>query len=668
MSRLVRRVLVAAAVLAGLFILVAAALPFLLDVNRFRPLIVARVREATGRDLNLGTISFTLLPAPGLSVAGPIKVSDAAIYPGRSALTAETLTVRLGLLGLLRGRASVTSILLRNPTLVLIRDARGRWNFDDLIERASSSTAAKPSGADGSGGSFGVVVERARVVGGRILVYDDAVLPGRRTEVVVAPVDATILGWGGSEPVDLALSAGLRKSVLKIRARLSARGERSQVSLRAKGRGLRAEDFVTLLPWLGVARPSGLRVAGSIDLDGSADVPVERPEALRFKGSLALDDLSYRDAGMALPLKDLSGVLTVDGNRAFWKDFRVSVGSSSLHGSLQVVDFMRPRIGFTLTSPRLDLNEIIATLMPATSSGGAVASRTPASASTGILDQISGSGHLEVKEVRFQTFDLSNVRASTSLAKSVFTLKDLGATFYGGTLQGSASVDVSRAEPVYAVTARLAAVDVDPLLAAYDPALKGLVRGRLAGNLDLGASGEKMEAILHTARGNGAVELIDGSVSSFSVLRQLAALLQLAGGKGIGRESTPFESLRMRLAIADGRARTDDLALHSTDLDLEGRGWVGLDATLDLDVTSRFSEESTRSMVEKNARLGGLTENGRLVVYFALKGDLASPTFRLDTRAQAQTAKERAKEKLRERVKDRLLKQFGQPQPEEENP
>jgi len=665
-SRVVRRLLVAAAVLAGLVLLAAAALPFLVDVNRYRPLIVARVQEATGRTISLGTISFTLLPTPGLRVGGPIRISDSAAYPDRTALSAESLSVRLGLLGLLRGRASVTSIALHRPTLVLIRDSRGRWNFDDLVTRASAAPAAHPEGA-GEAGAL-VVVDKARVTSGRVLVYDDAVLPGRRAEVVIAPVDATILGWGGDNPTDLDLSAGLGSSILEAKARLDARGERPHLSLQAKGHRLRAEDFVTLLPWLGVTRPSGLQVAGSIDLDGSADVPIERPEALRFKGTLALNGLSYRDAGMALPLKDLSGELSVDGDRAVWKDFKVRAGSSSLQGGLQVQDFMRPRIGFRLTSPRLDLNEMIATLVPATQAGAQAAVAAPGGASTGIVDQISGAGRLEVKQVRFQTFDLSNVNATMSLAKSVFSLKDLRTSLYGGTLQGSASVDISRGVPRYALAARLDGVDVDPLLVAYDPPLKGLIRGRLAGNLDLATSGAGMDAILNTARGTGAVELADGSITSFSVLKQVAALLELAGGKGIGRESTPFESLKASLVIADGRARTDDLALHSTDLDLEGKGWVGLDARLDLDVTARFSEESTRGMVDKNARLGGLTDNGRLVIHFALKGDLASPTFRLDTQGQMQTAKEKAKEKLRERVRDSLLKKLGQPPSPEETP
>jgi AsmA protein len=667
MNLAVRRILIAAVGLACVVLLAAVALPGLVDVNRYRPMIVEAVRQATGRTLGLGTISFTLLPSPGLSIQGPITLSDSAAYPGRNALTAGSLSVRLGLLSLLRGRASITSFTLRKPTLTLIRDARGRWNFDDLVERAS--VASQGSGrAAGGGGATGVVVERARVISGRVIVYDDAVLPGRRAQVVIAPVDATIRGWGGSGPTALDLSAGLGRSVLEGRARLFSRGESSRIEVTARGRGLRAEDFVTLLPWLGVARPAGLVVNGAIDVDGTADVPIERPEGLRFKGSLVLDGLSYRDAGMALPVKDLSGTLTVDGDRAVWKDFSVSVGSSSLRGSLQVAGLMKPQIGFTLTSPRLDLNELIATLVPAVpQSGGAPAMPTGGS-SSGILDQISGSGRLDLKEIHFQTFDLTNVHASTSLAKSVLALKDLEASFYGGTLRGTGSVDVARSVPRYALGVRMDKVDVGPVLAAYDPALRGMLSGRLTGNLDLDADGTGMNAILKTTRGTGKVALADGSVSSFSVLKQLAALLELAGGKGIGKENTPFESLTSSLSIADGRARTDDLSLRSTDLDLDGKGWVGLDATLDLDVAARFSEESTRGMVEKTPRLGSLTENGRLAVFFGLNGSLASPAFHLNTRAQLETAKERAKEKLRERVKDRLLKQLGEPPPEEQKP
>ncbi len=207
-------------------------------------------------------------------------------------------------------------------------------------------------------------------------------------------------------------------------------------------------------------------------------------------------------------------------------------------------------------------------------------------------------------------------------------------------------------------------VEVNPLLEALDPGLKDQLRGKLAGNLDLAAAGLTMESILRTARGTGALEVTEGVLTSFSVLKQVAVLLELAGGKGIGRETTPFDHLRGHLTVENRRARTEDLVLHSEDLDLEGKGSIGLDATLDLDVVGRFSEASTEGMVEKNPRFAKLADNGRLTVSFALQGDLASPRFRLNTRVQAQEAgekaRERAKEKLRERLRDRLLEGLGE--------
>ena len=68
LSRAIRRWLIAVAIAAGLVVSAAVALFFLVDVNSYRPLIAAKVREATGRTITLGKVSFALLPTPGLSV------------------------------------------------------------------------------------------------------------------------------------------------------------------------------------------------------------------------------------------------------------------------------------------------------------------------------------------------------------------------------------------------------------------------------------------------------------------------------------------------------------------------------------------------------------------------------------------------------------------------
>jgi hypothetical protein len=66
-------------------------------------------------------------------------------------------------------------------------------------------------------------------------------------------------------------------------------------------------------------------------------------------------------------------------------------------------------------------------------------------------------------------------------------------------------------------------------------------------------------------------------------------------------------------------------------------------------------------MVTKNARLRSLTEKDRLTVYMALKGNLASPSFGINSQAQGKQVKERARERVRESLTDRLLKRLGKP-------
>jgi len=684
LGRFSRRAIVALALPLAALVAAALALPRLVDVNRYRPLLATQVQQATGRTATLGTIALELLPRPSLSVR-PLALAESGRYPGRDALRAKALTIRLGILGLLRGRVVLSSIVLDRPTLTLIRDARGRWSFDDLLARASAASAAPrpaPGPPSGESGTLALAVDRVVIRSGRVLVYDDAAVPGTRSELTLSPIDATVSGWGSGGETRFDLRVGLGASALRSRARLEA-GDHPRLEGEIDGAALRAADLARLLPWLGTARPAGLEVGGSLTIQGRATLPLDRLEAVRFKGTMRLDDLSYRDAGMRRPVRGLSGTLAIDGDRVTWNDFAVAIGASSLKGKLSVEDLAKPRVGFALASPRIDVSEILDTFLPpgpaARPAVAAPAAPEPEAAEPGLLQEIRGQGTLSVGAIRFQSFDLSEVRGTVALEQGALSLKDLRAGFYGGTLQGDAGLDMSRAIPRYRFGVRMKGVDVEPLVSAYDPGLKDLLRGKLTGRLDLTSSGAEMKPILAAAAGTGSLEVTEGVITSFSVLKQLAALLEMVGGKGIGRDTTPFDWLRASLAIASGRASTEDLELHSADLDLAARGWVGLDATMDLGVTARFSEEASRGMVARTSRLGLLADRqGRLAVHFSLEGNLAAPSFRLDTRAQLRGLQEKKKEEAKERVlehlKDRLRKKLGQeeaPQgetPEQETP
>jgi AsmA protein len=647
--------------LTALVLLAALLLPLLYDPKSLGPLISGQIQKITGRNAALGTIALRALPAPAVS-AGPLTVSEGPRYPGREALRIERVSIRLRLLPLLRGRLEFGTIIVDGPTLTLIRDRQGRWNYDDILARTAALRAAaekKPAAGRAPSGGMEFAVAQVVVRGGRVLIYDDAVVAGSRTEVRVDPVDAVLHDVGMGEASRMDLSVGLGKSTLRAAARLHGKSGAQSLDLTIPASRLETVDLATLLPWLGVARPSGLTLGGAVTVDGTATVPLDQMEAVAFEGNLVLDDLSYRDATMTRPIERIGGRLRVSGQQADWEGFTATFGSSQLRGSLRVQDFLRPRIGFKLEAPRLDVNELTKTFAPAAPSGPATARPAAGDPGAGLV-QVSANGTLSVGALRFETFDLSDVRATVTLRSAVLSLSDLQAKLYGGRLSGSCSLDLSRRAPGYRVDGSLDGVDVNALAAAYDPGLKDLLRGGLGGRLGLDASGADLDAIVNSARGTANLEIARGALTSFSILKQLASLLEMAGGKGIGKDETPFESLRGSFTIGAGRAQTTDLTLDSADLDLSGVGSVGLDAALDLALTARFSQEASRGMVEKTSQLRSLTDSeGNLVLHLLAKGGLAAPKISLDTRAQMRQLDRQKREEVKEKLRGRLVDLLG---------
>src|SRR5215472_4832527 len=126
-------------------VIAAVALPFLVDVNHFRPQIEAKLQEALGRQVKIGDMHLSLL-------AGGVSVEDIAIGedPGFGSapfLTAKSLDVGVDLMPLIFSRAmNVRSITLREPQLRLVKGNGSKWNFSSLGTSESSTAAPTRAG------------------------------------------------------------------------------------------------------------------------------------------------------------------------------------------------------------------------------------------------------------------------------------------------------------------------------------------------------------------------------------------------------------------------------------------------------------------------------------------------------------------------------------------
>ena len=123
------------------------ALPFLININSFRPKIESEVGSALGRTVKIGDLSLSIFS--GSVEARDISISDDPAFSASPFVTAKQLKVGVELMPLIFSKdLRVTEIKLQQPEITLLHTDNGKWNFSSL--GGASPKAAKEPTAQGS--------------------------------------------------------------------------------------------------------------------------------------------------------------------------------------------------------------------------------------------------------------------------------------------------------------------------------------------------------------------------------------------------------------------------------------------------------------------------------------------------------------------------------------
>lgn len=114
----------------------------LIHANRFRARIQAALESSLGRRVEIGQVALTLLPAPGFQLENVIIGDDPAFGAEHFAYMGS-MQARLRLRALWTGHVQLASLTLVEPSLNLVKNAQGRWNFEALLGRAASPGGAR---------------------------------------------------------------------------------------------------------------------------------------------------------------------------------------------------------------------------------------------------------------------------------------------------------------------------------------------------------------------------------------------------------------------------------------------------------------------------------------------------------------------------------------------
>jgi uncharacterized protein involved in outer membrane biogenesis len=413
-----KKILIAGGAVVGLLVVALLVAPFFIDVNAFKPRIVAEVRRATGRELVLdGPISLSLLPVPAVTAAG-VKFFNVAGSKNPNMVEVKQVTARLSLSALLTGRLAAGEVTLVEPKIVLEVNAEGKpnWEFTPSVAEAKPAAPQPSSPRPLSLGRL--------TIDNGTLVFSDS-----KAGISLAAEKANFSASVGSidGPYTLAGGATVNGAPLRIDLAVGAKGasgHTARIVLEAGGGKL---AFDGRLSELGPdARLSGVASA-------SADNLIAFAETLLKIAGQPEPNLPPLLAGKF----SFDGAVDVSQSAVAATDFKLALGGDSGSGSINVT--LKPALAVEgkLAAPKLDLDRWLAVVArpapaqpPTPPPAGASAALRP-SAGPSVLATMTAKLTLDVGEVIYNKQPIRNVALELEARGGAVAVPKLAAVLPG---------------------------------------------------------------------------------------------------------------------------------------------------------------------------------------------------------------------------------------------
>jgi AsmA-like C-terminal region/AsmA family len=125
-----RKIAIAALIIVAVGVLIAAILvPHLVDVDRYRPELAAGIERGTGRSVEIGRLSLSVLPVVAVR-ADNVAIGNPPGFPQGHILEIGHVYADLDARALLSRQIVVRSLEFERPVVKLLSTADGRWNTE----------------------------------------------------------------------------------------------------------------------------------------------------------------------------------------------------------------------------------------------------------------------------------------------------------------------------------------------------------------------------------------------------------------------------------------------------------------------------------------------------------------------------------------------------------
>ncbi|SHF22631.1 AsmA family protein [Microbulbifer donghaiensis] len=583
----IKRTLVA---LLVVFLLLAGAVAWLLsglDVNKYKPQL-EQLAAKQGIALKLdGDIGWQLWPNVALELQG-VQLAPLP-QPDQPLVRADTISIGVALMPLLKKRIEAQEIVLMAPQIDLSVDEQGRGNWELLSEamEAQKKQAEKQPPKleipeEKPRQDLHLALEKLRIEDGR-LNYRDA---SNKTEYAVEQlrVAADNLVPGG-EPGLVEVSAQVSGSALKQPVQISLD---STLALDEGLNGLRLQPMELSL--------SSGEAAATVYLRGhvrrsAADQPWQiqmnvnaNAEPLRPWLDVTGTELVTQSGAV---LKKLSLETSVEGSerKLDLTPLQLQLDDTVFAGSAQLRNAEMPGLDLTLRGGTLVLDDYLPPPAPEAEQPQQEAAEAPAAEPVPLpLTAMRGfNANLDLSLERLQAVELQVDRPQLQLTvdNGLYRLQKLTADLYGGELSSNGQFNARGQSAEAELSGGLAHVEISKVQQALFPSDRVQLAGKASVNWAVQTSGSDTLQLQEKLR--GAVQLSSDqlSLAPFNLEKGMCQLVSYAEKTPLPERDWPartrLQDLRANIAIKGDKVTVQEVLAGIENIAMTGDGAIDLD-------------------------------------------------------------------------------------------
>ena len=148
-------------------LLIVIILPFVINVNRFKPTLESKLTDALGRKVEIGNIGLSIIS--GSVNVDNLVIADDPAFSHSPFLQAKELKAGVALMPLIfSGKLQVSSFTITDPQVSILHSPSGKWNFSSLGAGASQAPAKTSAPSSSAAAAFSV--EELKLTNGTMVV------------------------------------------------------------------------------------------------------------------------------------------------------------------------------------------------------------------------------------------------------------------------------------------------------------------------------------------------------------------------------------------------------------------------------------------------------------------------------------------------------------------